>query len=108
MIEKKEILLDCLVFSLKMNAPYKLDLIAILQSSKTVQKWLLFVSSFGLYFNTLRGDLVFDDAEAIRNNADVTSAWNSLEFLRNDFWGDPIRSNFSHKSYRPLTVLTFR
>ena len=26
----------------------------------------------------------------------------------NDFWGDPISSPESHKSYRPLTVLTFR
>jgi hypothetical protein len=25
-----------------------------------------------------------------------------------DFWGDDIQSNVSHKSYRPLTVLTFR
>lgn len=26
----------------------------------------------------------------------------------NDFWGEPIYSNTSHKSYRPLTILTFR
>ena len=26
----------------------------------------------------------------------------------NDFWGIPLQSNESHKSYRPVTVLTFR
>jgi len=26
----------------------------------------------------------------------------------NDFWGEPIHSNTSHKSYRPITILTFR
>lgn len=26
----------------------------------------------------------------------------------NDFWGIPLQSNDSHKSYRPITVLTFR
>lgn len=26
----------------------------------------------------------------------------------NDFWGSNLSSNSSHKSYRPLTVLTFR
>lgn len=28
--------------------------------------------------------------------------------FNNDFWGYPLLSNSSHKSYRPLTVLTFR
>lgn len=28
--------------------------------------------------------------------------------FRNDFWGIPLQSNESHKSYRPITVLTFR
>ena len=28
--------------------------------------------------------------------------------FKNDFWGTPMNKEQSHKSYRPLTVLTFR
>eukprot|EP00928_Gymnodinium_smaydae_P041276 TRINITY_DN27942_c0_g2_i1.p1 TRINITY_DN27942_c0_g2~~TRINITY_DN27942_c0_g2_i1.p1 ORF type:complete len:1012 (+),score=235.49 TRINITY_DN27942_c0_g2_i1:63-3038(+) len=54
------------------------------------------------------GDLVFDDAYAIVQNADVfpTSPWWRLWV--HDYWGFPLRSRQSHKSYRPLTTLTFR
>ena len=40
-------------------------------------------------------------------NQDVRSSspWTNLWW--NDFWGMPIDSHHSHKSYRPLTVLTF-
>ena len=31
-----------------------------------------------------------------------------MELLRNDFWGTPMHIEGSHKSYRPLTVATFR
>ena len=63
---------------------------------------------FFLYLNTLPGDLVFDDTAAIMSNDDVknTTPWSNL--LRNDFWGTPMTSKASHKSYRPLTVATFR
>lgn len=56
---------------------------------------------------TLDGDFVFDDSEAIVKNEDVTSdSW--TELFKHDFWGAQIKSNFSHKSYRPLTVLSFK
>ncbi|CAH1643422.1 unnamed protein product [Spodoptera littoralis] len=56
---------------------------------------------------TLDGDFVFDDSEAIVKNEDVTSdSW--TELFTHDFWGAKIKSNFSHKSYRPLTVLSFK
>ena len=35
-------------------------------------------------------------------------SWDFYEFLRNDFWGIPMHKEQSHKSYRPLTVLTYR
>ena len=31
-----------------------------------------------------------------------------LNLLQNDFWGTPMHVEGSHKSYRPLTVATFR
>ena len=60
------------------------------------------------YGNSYDGDFVFDDSEAILTNSDVKSEklWQDLFF--NDFWGNKLISNTSHKSYRPLTVLTFR
>ena len=58
--------------------------------------------------NSLDGHFVFDDAEAIINNDDLlpeTPIWN---LLHNDFWGTPLSHNGSHRSYRPITILSFR
>ncbi|CAL8104977.1 unnamed protein product [Orchesella dallaii] len=41
-----------------------------------------------------------------RSSVDSLSGWWSL--WKNDYWGMPMSSPLSHKSYRPLTVLTFR
>lgn len=60
---------------------------------------------FGSSFD---GDFVFDDSEAIVNNGDVRGTNGLRQLLTNDFWGNSIRSSDSHKSYRPLTVLTYR
>ncbi|CAG5017768.1 unnamed protein product [Parnassius apollo] len=59
------------------------------------------------FISSLSGDFVFDDTEAIVNNKDVVSeAWTNAFY--NDFWGNNIQSNLSHKSYRPLTILSYR
>ncbi|KOB72076.1 Transmembrane and TPR repeat-containing protein 4, partial [Operophtera brumata] len=59
------------------------------------------------YLFSIHGDFVFDDSEAIVKNKDVHSdSW--TESFSNDFWGANIQSNLSHKSYRPLTLLSFR
>ena len=61
-----------------------------------------------LYLNTLDCNLVYDDEEAITWNRDLrhSTPW-SLLFVH-DFWGTPLASSLSHKSYRPLSVATFR
>ncbi|XP_034841025.1 protein O-mannosyl-transferase TMTC4-like [Maniola hyperantus] len=65
------------------------------------------IVSLAPFLFTLQGYFVFDDSEAILKNKDVTSgSW--LDSFRDDFWGTSITSNHSHKSYRPLTILTFR
>ncbi|CAB3248432.1 unnamed protein product [Arctia plantaginis] len=56
---------------------------------------------------TLNGDFVFDDSEAIVKNKDITSEY-WTDVFNNDFWGANVKSNLSHKSYRPLTILSFR
>ena len=62
------------------------------------------------YANSMHGAFVFDDHGAITQNADVTSAATvPLSSLwHNDYWGTPLLDKTSHKSWRPLTTLTFR
>ena len=60
------------------------------------------------FVNSLDGGFVFDDAEAVVNNEDVRTSTPFAQLFNNDFWGTNIRNNKSHKSYRPLTVLSFR
>ena len=61
-----------------------------------------------LYLNTLNCEFAFDDKAVIIDNNDLRPDVSWLNILRNDFWGTPMSSPDSHKSYRPLTVATFR
>lgn len=70
---------------------------------------LLVVITFLIYRNSLECGFVFDDSSAVVDNQDLRShihPWWTL--FKNDFWGTPICHESSHKSYRPLTVLTYR
>uniref|UniRef100_A0A8C3PMG4 dolichyl-phosphate-mannose--protein mannosyltransferase n=1 Tax=Calidris pygmaea TaxID=425635 RepID=A0A8C3PMG4_9CHAR len=60
------------------------------------------------YGNSLRGEFVHDDVWAIVNNPDVRAATPVAAVFANDFWGKRMAENTSHKSYRPLCVLTFK
>lgn len=60
------------------------------------------------YHNALHGELVHDDIFAIRDNADIRPSTPVTQLWVNDFWGESMSSPTSHKSYRPITVLTFR
>eukprot|EP00118_Oscarella_pearsei_P008648 m.45784 g.45784 ORF g.45784 m.45784 type:complete len:778 (+) comp33634_c0_seq6:121-2454(+) len=71
-------------------------------------KRLIFLLSCLFYLNTIGGELVFDDHEAIVTNEDVRPSKPIQYIFQHDFWGVPLLSNDSHKSYRPLTTLTFR
>lgn len=69
----------------------------------------VFAVSFFVYYNSLCGGFVFDDHRAILTNDDLdpekTDLWGVFV---NDFWGGHMSRSESHKSYRPLTVLTYR
>lgn len=69
-----------------------------------------FVSTIaiGCYLNGLNGDFVHDDIPAVTLNKDVVALNTLKHVFRNDFWGTPMSDLASHKSYRPLTTLTFR
>ncbi|CAL4124156.1 unnamed protein product, partial [Meganyctiphanes norvegica] len=61
-----------------------------------------------LYINGIWGDFVHDDLSAIVDNPDVQGTRPIWRIFANDFWGKPMKDPLSHKSYRPLTILTFR
>ena len=66
------------------------------------------LASIFCYWNSAAGDFVHDDVLAIKTNADARSETPMWSVFVNDFWGKAMADNTSHKSYRPLTVLTFR
>uniref|UniRef100_A0A0R3S7F7 Uncharacterized protein n=1 Tax=Elaeophora elaphi TaxID=1147741 RepID=A0A0R3S7F7_9BILA len=56
------------------------------------------------FSGNIHGNFVFDDREAIVNNRAIREI---SKILESDFWGHPIRSSRSHKSYRPITTISF-
>ncbi|XP_046581370.1 protein O-mannosyl-transferase TMTC3-like isoform X2 [Haliotis rubra] len=60
------------------------------------------------YFNSLSCGFVFDDVSAVVDNKDLRPRTPVSRLFWNDFWGTPMANERSHKSYRPLCVLTFR
>ncbi|XP_055928422.1 protein O-mannosyl-transferase TMTC4-like [Argiope bruennichi] len=70
--------------------------------------WIIFFISVVCYGNSINGEFVFDDSEAVINNADLKPETPLSNIFKNDFWGTKLTHNSSHKSYRPFTVLTFR
>ncbi|CAG0879706.1 unnamed protein product [Darwinula stevensoni] len=61
-----------------------------------------------VYYNSLFCGFVFDDVSAIKDNKDLRPHTPLKNLIYNDFWGTPMQKEQSHKSYRPLCVLTFR
>lgn len=76
--------------------------------STIFQDSVVFISATLVYLNTLKGDFVHDDIPAIVRNGDVKGVTSILNIFKNDFWGIDMKSGQSHKSYRPLCVLSFR
>lgn len=71
-------------------------------------RFLVVLLALMSYANSSWGQFVFDDSEAILGNQDVDPSTSFQQVFSHDFWGGNISSNTSHKSYRPLTILTFR
>jgi hypothetical protein len=57
--------------------------------------------------HALMGEFVYDDAGSVKRNIVVTGQVPFRELFTRDFWGTPMKDAQSHKSYRPLTTLTF-
>ncbi|KAL6728397.1 hypothetical protein Aduo_010175 [Ancylostoma duodenale] len=75
--------------------------------SANYQYLLVFSTAVLLYSNTFRADFVYDDSQAIITNPVVTGDASPIQAWTLDFWGNPL-TRASHKSYRPLTTLSFR
>ncbi len=70
--------------------------------------FLIATFSLYFYFNTITGEMLHDDIYAIKNNKDILPETPVSEVFVHDYWGRPLTDPRSHKSYRPLTTLTFR
>jgi len=72
---------------------------------------IVFTAAIISFANSYNGEFVFDDSEALISNKDVRTGIDAVslsDVFLHDFWGSQLVLNTSHKSYRPLTVLTFR
>ena len=67
-----------------------------------------FAAGLACYLNCIACDFVFDDRLAIVDNKDVQHGSPLAPIWTNDFWGKSLQMHDSHKSYRPLTILSFR
>ena len=72
--------------------------------------WILVAAAAAILSsaNSLHGDYVIDDHSAVRTNGDLRPETPLRSLLTHDFWGRPLDAPMSNKSYRPLTVLSFR
>ncbi|KAK2573721.1 Protein O-mannosyl-transferase TMTC4 [Acropora cervicornis] len=76
--------------------------------SFNVASFIVCCVSIICYWDSCKGGFVFDDSEAIVSNKDLRDEIPLGKLFVHDFWGENLSSNASHKSYRPLTILTFR
>ncbi|XP_067669524.1 protein O-mannosyl-transferase TMTC4-like [Haliotis asinina] len=83
------------------------DVLPVPKLSFSVASVLVFCLAVLCFANSINGDFVYDDISAITNNKDVLPETPPSAIFAHDFWGNTM-DNRSHKSYRPLTVMTFR
>ena len=69
---------------------------------------IVLITCIVCYYNSCYCGFVFDDISAIKDNRDLRPHTSIKNVFLNDFWGTPMHKEQSHKSYRPLCVLTFR
>lgn len=56
----------------------------------------------------LHGKFVYDDAGTLKKNVVVNGSVPWTDVFTRDFWGMPMADVQSHKSFRPITTITFR
>uniref|UniRef100_A0A7I4XW60 dolichyl-phosphate-mannose--protein mannosyltransferase n=1 Tax=Haemonchus contortus TaxID=6289 RepID=A0A7I4XW60_HAECO len=78
-----------------------------LWDSSRLKVVMVVVLAIGPFLPSLNGDFVFDDFATVLNNPVVNGRGSIKQVFSTDYWGQAIASPQSHKSYRPLTTLTF-
>ena len=66
------------------------------------------LTAFGNYTNAFDCEFVYDDPGAISHNEDVVMPLDWARLGRHDFWGRDLIEPVSHRSFRPITVVSFR
>nr|XP_023825324.1 transmembrane and TPR repeat-containing protein 1 [Salvelinus alpinus] len=91
------------------KTPGRLRLSVPLEAGRGAGRYAVLLALCALcYSNSLHGEFVHDDVWAISNNPDVRPGSSLQSIFTNDFWGKRMADNTSHKSYRPLCILTFK
>nr|XP_046184410.1 LOW QUALITY PROTEIN: protein O-mannosyl-transferase TMTC1-like [Oncorhynchus gorbuscha] len=91
------------------KTPGRLRLSVPLETGRGAGRYAVLLALCALcYSNSLHGEFVHDDVWAISNNPDVRPGSSLQSIFSNDFWGKRMADNTSHKSYRPLCILTFK
>ncbi|XP_046370220.2 protein O-mannosyl-transferase TMTC4-like [Haliotis rufescens] len=83
------------------------DVLPVPKLSFSVASVLVFCLAVLCFVNSHDGDFVFDDTWAITKNRDILPETPLTAVFAHDFWGQLLDEK-SHKSYRPLTVMTYR
>ncbi|XP_031754523.1 protein O-mannosyl-transferase TMTC1 isoform X2 [Xenopus tropicalis] len=87
------------------------DHLVFLPSGTSLGHWVLALPAILAtlcFVRSVFGEFVHDDVWAILNNPDSRAETPLSSIFGNDFWGKAMNDNTSHKSYRPLCVLSFR
>ncbi|XP_067670553.1 protein O-mannosyl-transferase TMTC4-like [Haliotis asinina] len=84
------------------------DVLPVPRLHFSVASVLVFCLAVLCFVNSYDGDFVFDDSEAIIGNKDLLPETPLQAVFAHDFWGRKLDSKTSHKSYRPLTIMTYR
>ncbi|XP_046569301.1 protein O-mannosyl-transferase TMTC4-like [Haliotis rubra] len=83
------------------------DVLPVSKLSFSVASVLVFCLAVLCFKNSHEGEFVFDDNWAITKNQDILPETPLTAIFSHDFWGQLLDEK-SHKSYRPLTVMTYR
>ncbi|XP_048247495.1 protein O-mannosyl-transferase TMTC4-like [Haliotis rufescens] len=83
------------------------DVLPVPKLSFSVASVLVFCLAVLCFANSHDAGFVYDDLRAIINNRDLIPETPLTAIFAHDFWGQELDEK-SHKSYRPLTVMTFR
>ncbi|XP_046569570.1 protein O-mannosyl-transferase TMTC4-like [Haliotis rubra] len=83
------------------------DVLPVPKLSFSVASVLVFCLAVLCFANSYDGEFVFDDLWAITNNKDILPETPLTAIFSHDFWGQLLDEK-SHKSYRPITVMTYR